>query len=69
MPQVLLLRAVHNQFSAQPVSVLGIAPAQVQDIALGLVEPHKLHKTLDPTVKQEAHSWCGGGVLCGRCWC
>ena len=42
-PQVLLLRAALNPFSAQPVSVLGIAPTQVQDLALGLVEPHEVH--------------------------
>jgi len=38
-PQVLLLRAALNPFSAQPVFVLGIAPAHVQDLALDLVEP------------------------------
>lgn len=35
--QILLLRAVLNPFSAQSVSVLKIAPTQVQDVALGLV--------------------------------
>ena len=34
----LLLRAALEPFSTQPVSVLGIALTQVQDLALGLVE-------------------------------
>jgi len=42
-PQVLLLRAALNPFSAQPVFVLGIASTQVQDLALGLVGPHEVH--------------------------
>ncbi|KAK4828770.1 hypothetical protein QYF61_000795 [Mycteria americana] len=42
-PQVLLLRAALNPFSTQPVFVLGIAWTQVQDPALGLVEPHEVH--------------------------
>ncbi|KAK4824932.1 hypothetical protein QYF61_021552 [Mycteria americana] len=42
-PQVLLLRAALNPFSAQPVFVLGIAPTHVQDLALGLVELHEVH--------------------------
>jgi len=37
-PQVLLLRAALNPFSAQPVFVLGIAPTHAQDLALDLVE-------------------------------
>ena len=37
-PQVLLLRAALNPLIAQPVSVFGIAPIHVQDLALGLVE-------------------------------
>ncbi|KAK4819146.1 hypothetical protein QYF61_025826 [Mycteria americana] len=41
-PQVLLLRAALNPFSAQPVFVLGIAPTHVQDLALGLVELHEV---------------------------
>ncbi|KAK4821962.1 hypothetical protein QYF61_004966 [Mycteria americana] len=42
-PQVLLLRAALNPFSAQPVFVLGIAPTHVQDLALGLAELHEVH--------------------------
>ncbi|PKU40461.1 hypothetical protein llap_9237 [Limosa lapponica baueri] len=42
-PQVLLLRAALNPFSAQPVFVLGIAPTQVQDLARGLVELYEVH--------------------------
>ncbi|KAK4830184.1 hypothetical protein QYF61_008975 [Mycteria americana] len=34
--------AALNPFSAQPVLVLGIAPTQVQDLALGLVELHEV---------------------------
>jgi len=41
-PQVLLLRADLNPFSAQPVSVLGIAPTHVKGLALGLVEFHEV---------------------------
>ena len=41
-PQVLLLRAALNPFSAQPVFVLGIALTHVQDLAHGLVEPHEV---------------------------
>ncbi|KAK4822002.1 hypothetical protein QYF61_006616 [Mycteria americana] len=41
-PQMLLLRAALNPPFAQPVFVLGIAPAHVQDLALGLVELHEL---------------------------
>ncbi|PKU45927.1 hypothetical protein llap_3762 [Limosa lapponica baueri] len=41
-PQVLLLRAVLNPFSAQPVFVPGIAMSQVQDLALSLVELHEV---------------------------
>jgi len=48
-PQVLLLRAALNVLTAQPVFVLGIAPAQVQDLAVGLVELHEVH--IDPLLK------------------
>ncbi|KAK4827673.1 hypothetical protein QYF61_020484 [Mycteria americana] len=41
-PQVLLLRAALNPFSAHPVFVLGVALTHVQDLALGLVEPHEV---------------------------
>ena len=42
-PQVLLLRAVLNSFFTQPGFVLGIALAQVQDLAYGLIELHEVH--------------------------
>ncbi|KAK4829379.1 hypothetical protein QYF61_003719, partial [Mycteria americana] len=42
-PQVFLLRAALNPFTAQPVFVLGIAPTHVQDLALGLAELHEVH--------------------------
>ncbi|KAK4827281.1 hypothetical protein QYF61_016427 [Mycteria americana] len=42
-PQVLLSRAALNPFIPQPVLILGIAPTQVQDLALGLAEPHEVH--------------------------
>ena len=48
-PQVLLLRAVLNPSSALPVFVLGVAPTQMQDLALGLVEHYKDHT--GPTLK------------------
>ena len=47
--QILNLRAVLNSFSAQIVSVLGIAPTQLQDLALGLVELHEVG--MDPLLK------------------
>ncbi|KAK4823233.1 hypothetical protein QYF61_000093 [Mycteria americana] len=42
-PQVLLHRAALNPFFLQLVLILGVAPTQVQDLALGLVEPHEVH--------------------------
>jgi len=42
-PQVLLLRAIFNPFIPQPVLTPGIVPTHVQDLALGLVEPHEVH--------------------------
>ena len=42
-PQVLLGRAALNPFIPQPILIPGVAPTQVQDLALGLVEPHEVH--------------------------
>ncbi|KAK4823100.1 hypothetical protein QYF61_025838 [Mycteria americana] len=42
-PQVLLHRAALNPFIPQPVLIPGVAPTQVQDLALALVEPHEIH--------------------------
>ncbi|KAK4826191.1 hypothetical protein QYF61_006135 [Mycteria americana] len=42
-PQVLLHRAALNPFIPQPVLILGVAPTQVQDLELGLLEPHEVH--------------------------
>jgi len=42
-PQVLLGRAALNPFIPQPVLILGVAPVPMQDLALGLVEPHDIH--------------------------
>ena len=42
-PQVLLCKAALNPVLPQPVLILGIAPTQVQDLALGLVELHEVH--------------------------
>ena len=42
-PQVLLHRAALNPFIPQPVLLLGVALTQVQDLVLGLVEPHEVH--------------------------
>ncbi|KAK4810922.1 hypothetical protein QYF61_013330 [Mycteria americana] len=42
-PQVLLCRAALNPFIPQPVLIPGVAPTQVQALALGLVEPHEVH--------------------------
>ncbi|KAK4823178.1 hypothetical protein QYF61_027082 [Mycteria americana] len=40
--QALLHRAALNPFIPQPVLILGVALTQVQDLALGLVEPHEV---------------------------
>ncbi|KAK4816838.1 hypothetical protein QYF61_023902 [Mycteria americana] len=42
-PKVLLHRAALNPFILQHVLILGATPTQVQDLALGLVEPHEVH--------------------------
>ncbi|KAK4817066.1 hypothetical protein QYF61_027095 [Mycteria americana] len=42
-PQDLLCSAALNPFIPQPVLILGVALTQVQDLALGLVEPHEVH--------------------------
>jgi len=41
-PQV-LLRAALNPFIPQSVLILEITPTQVQDLSLGLAEPHEIH--------------------------
>ncbi|XP_047908873.2 multivesicular body subunit 12B isoform X1 [Anser cygnoides] len=41
-PQVLLRRAALKFFFSQSIQIPGIAPAQVQHLALGLVEPHEV---------------------------
>ncbi|KAK4814406.1 hypothetical protein QYF61_018165 [Mycteria americana] len=45
-PQVLLHRAALNPFTPQPVLIPGVALTQMQDPALGLVEPHEVHMGL-----------------------
>jgi len=42
-PQVLLNRAALNPLIPQPVLIAGVAPTQMQDPALGPVEPHEGH--------------------------
>lgn len=42
-PPIPLLRAVLNPFIPQPVWILGITLPQVQDLALGLSEPHDFY--------------------------
>jgi len=42
-PQVLLLRVALNPFIHQPALIPGVASIQVQDLALGLVEPQEVH--------------------------
>ncbi|KAK4818126.1 hypothetical protein QYF61_006213 [Mycteria americana] len=42
-PQVLLCRAALNHIIPQPVLILGVAPTQLQDPALGLVDLHEGH--------------------------
>jgi len=41
--QVLLSRSARNPFTPQPVLIAGVAPTQVQNFALGLVESHEVH--------------------------
>jgi len=41
-PWVLLKRAALNPFFPQPVLIPGVATTQVQDLALGLAEPHEV---------------------------
>jgi len=41
--QILLFRAALNSFIPQPVLILGLAPAQLQDLAFGLVELCEVH--------------------------
>jgi len=45
-PQVLLGRTALNLFIPQPVLLVGIAPKQMQDLTLGLVEPYDIHTGL-----------------------
>jgi len=52
-PQVLLGRAALNPFIPQPVFLVGVAPTHVQDLALGLLEPHEV--CTGPFLKLEAH--------------
>jgi len=42
-PQVLLGRDLLNSPIPQPVLIVGIALTQMQDLAVGLVEPHEVH--------------------------
>ncbi|KAK4822062.1 hypothetical protein QYF61_008871 [Mycteria americana] len=42
-PQVLLCQAAFQPLFPKPVALHGVAVAQVQDLALGLVEPHTIH--------------------------
>ncbi|KAK4813810.1 hypothetical protein QYF61_026414, partial [Mycteria americana] len=42
-PQVLFRRATLDHIIPQPVLKPRIAPTQVQNVALGLVEPHEVH--------------------------
>ncbi|PKU46206.1 hypothetical protein llap_3480 [Limosa lapponica baueri] len=46
-PQVLLLRAALNPFSAQPVFVLGITLTRMQDLTFGLVEFYEVGMRTD----------------------
>ena len=48
-PQALLSRAALNPFILQPVLIPGVASTHVQDLALGLVEPHEVH--MDPLLE------------------
>ncbi|KAK4830422.1 hypothetical protein QYF61_011046 [Mycteria americana] len=42
-PQVLLCQAAFQPLFSKPVALHGVAVAQVQDLALGLVKPHTIH--------------------------
>jgi len=41
--QVLLSRAALNPLIPQPMLIAGVAPTQIKDLALDLVEPHEVH--------------------------
>jgi len=41
--QVLLGRAALKLFIPQPLLIVGVVLTQVQDLALGLIEPHEVH--------------------------
>ncbi|KAK4832035.1 hypothetical protein QYF61_020550 [Mycteria americana] len=48
-PQVLLCQAAFQPLFSKPVALHGVAVAQVQDLALGLVEPHTID--LGPSIQ------------------
>ncbi|KAK4818960.1 hypothetical protein QYF61_022627, partial [Mycteria americana] len=48
-PQVLLCRAAFQPLFPKPVALHGVAVAQVQDLALGLVKPHTID--LSPSIQ------------------
>jgi len=74
VPQVLLRRAALNPFIPQSVLILRTAPTQVQDLALGLVEPHEVHmgpplRLVQVSLDDIPSFWCVNcttqlGVIC-----
>ena len=73
-PQVFPSRATLKPFIPQPVLIVGFAPTQMQDLALGLVEPHEVHKgpVLEPVhvpLDSILFFWCVScttqlGIIC-----
>lgn len=78
LSQVLLHRAPLKPLTTQPVFVLGIVQTQVQDIALGLVEPHEGQSPFGPSAMSATSqhtAWCHQQTCwgcaqshCPYCW-
>ncbi|KAK4818354.1 hypothetical protein QYF61_011451 [Mycteria americana] len=62
-PQVLLCRAALNPFIPKPVLILRVTPTQVQDLALGVVEPHEVPLDGIPSLQCIDHT-TQLGVVC-----
>ena len=81
-PQVLLIRAAFNPCIPQPVLIVRVSPTQMRDLALGLVEPHKIHtgpllEVVQVPLDGIPSFWCANcttqfGVICrlaeGAAW-
>jgi len=64
--QLLLGRTALNAFIPQPLLIAGVALTQMQDLALGLVEPHEIHtgpflELIQVTTRMASHP-CGDSI-------